>query len=232
MKSCKCIAENYLSLPRSTSKSKVVVSMFLKNMDLQRNLTLKSILDQTVHPDQIIIVTNEAVNIPDFLKKDSIVVAQKAGQYGASGAFMIPLQTQKDSETKIIIVTDGVVYGADFIETILENSDDDAIVFVEGYSGSSYANGKLAYVKNGNISQDTVINMRGGVLVKPKMFNRFVIPESTVVCDAPDVTFTANPRNDDYKLKQITYGESFHTAPEINQTTKTALAFYAQYFAL
>ena len=117
---CKCISEKYVNLPRVESKSKVIVSMYAPDTaDLAKNTTLKSILDQTVHPDQIVIVTN--TDVPEFLRKDSIITKQSPGALDKVSSFMVPLHSQKTADTKIIIITDGVVYGPDFIESIVVN---------------------------------------------------------------------------------------------------------------
>jgi hypothetical protein len=50
---CKDVCEKYLTLPRVNCKSKVVVAIY-NPKDLATNATIKSILDQTVHPDQIV----------------------------------------------------------------------------------------------------------------------------------------------------------------------------------
>lgn len=231
-KSCEYFCENYLKTDRVNNKNKVVVSMYVAGSDLASNMTLKSILDQTVHPDQIIIVTEGPITIPDFLKRDSIVVQQSAGTYKQSAAFMIPLQTQKDNRTKIVVVTDGVIYGTDFLETIVDQSDD--LIFVEGYSAQDYINGKISTSSDPIMNTKAgivvpVINTRAGVVVQPKMFKSI---EGCIDDSCPDVTLSVNAIRNNVVLKNIGYFDNFHTKPTLTDNQKVALQFYARYFNL
>lgn len=144
------IGEEYLTLDRVSSDSKVVVAIYTENNDMTDNLTLKSILAQTVHPDQIIIISNNTVTIDDFIKSNNIAVVQSTSYFGKVSLFMVPLSSQKDANTKIILVSDNVVYGKDFIETITSESE-------------KYPD-KVICVSN-------KISIASGILVKPIFFN-------------------------------------------------------------
>jgi hypothetical protein len=227
-KNCSYYAEKYLNLPRVTSKGKVVVSMYLRDDDISTNITLKSILDQTVHPDQIIIVTsNKNIQIPEFLRKDSIIVKQHSNNDKSESAFTVPLSTQKDSDTKIIIVTNGIVYGPDFIESLVEESDKspDNVIFVEGYDAGSYANGKIVKVKNPNF-----IDVDNGVLIKPKMFKEQI--ESNSLLDSPSAILSATIGKNKILTTKIDYNEIFHTHSSVKDNEKRMVQHNARYFSL
>lgn len=225
-KDCEYYAERYLTLPRVTSKNKVVVSMYIKEDNLAKNLTLKSILDQTVHPDQIIIVSPNDIQVPDFLKKDSIVVKQHTTKK-SEAAFMVPLETQKDANTKIIIVTDGVVYGPDFIEVLVEESEKfpESVIFVEGYDASKYVTGKIQKTQN-----PSLINIEYGVLVKPKMFPKMIDTESSL--DSPSAILSANIASNNVATKKVELGEIFHANHSVKDDEKTMIQLHAQHFSL
>ena len=227
-KDCKCMSESYTKLPRVESKSKVVVSMYSTSDDIGKNNTIKSILDQTVHPDQIILVTDKDTSIPDFLKKDSIVVKQATDGFGKISALTVPLKTQKDSKTKIIVITDGVVYGPDFIESIVEESENnpDAIIFVEGYNSKEFVKGKLS---SKNID---VVNVSSGILITPALFKEYLEPKSTIISNAPNAFISAMILKNKLKIKQLHYGENFHDKPKITLDEKTSLEYFAQYYNL
>jgi hypothetical protein len=144
---CELYIETYTKLPRVLSKSKVVVSLYIPNDKIDvDNITLKSILDQSVHPDQIIIVTNPNTYVPEMLKKDNIITSQTSTS-GPLSAFLTPITTQKDTNTKIIIITNGVCYGPDFIESIIDesNNNEDSVIFIEGYNASDYTSNKIKF---------------------------------------------------------------------------------------
>lgn len=228
---CKCLSETYVNLERVESPEKVVVSMYSKSSDIGKNLTLKSILDQTVHPDQIIIVTDDkGVDVPDFLKKDSIITLQTAGEMGRTGAIIKPLQSQKNSNTKIIVLTDGVVYGPDFIETIVEESVKypGSVIFVEGYSAKKYVDGKMVKSDNGD-----VINTSAGVLVSPSMFTKYVdVGKSSVLGDAPNAVLSTMILKNNIPCRKIRYSEIFHVPRSVEPNEKTALEYFAEYYKL
>ena len=226
---CKCVSESYLKLPRVESKNKVVVSMYTEQKDISNNTTLKSILDQTVHPDQIIIVTDKDTVIPDFLKKDSIVLKQSAGSLGKTAAFLTPLQTQKNAGTKIIIVTDGVVYGTDFIETIVEASDNnpDAVIFVEGYNSKKYVSGVV------DKTTPDIINIPAGVLIQPSFFKQYVDPgKSKVLANSPNAVLSALIAKNKVATKSIKYRETFHSGHVFSRDEKLAIEYFAEYYKL
>lgn len=226
-KECEYYAERYINLPRVTSTGKVLVCMYLKEDNISTNMTLKSIFDQTVHPDQISIITSNNIQIPDYLKKDSIIVKQHAGDMKAEAAFIVPLSTQKNSETKIIIVVDGVVYGPDFIETLVAESElfPNSVIFVEGYDAASYVTGKIQKSLTPNF-----INIDYGVLIKPMMFINMIEINSSL--NAPNALLSANIISNRVVTNQIKYGEIFHATNTINKDEIKMIQLTAAYFSL
>jgi hypothetical protein len=227
-KECEHYASSYLSLPRVTSNGKVVVSMYAKKENLSKNITLKSILDQTVHPDQIIIITpNDNLVIPEFLKKDSIIAKQLAGDMKSEAAFVVPLSTQKDADTKIIIVTDGIVYGPDFIESIVAESEKfpENVIFVEGYDAVKYVSGLIQKSDN-----PTFINTEYGVLIKSKMFNKIVDTKSQI--DAPSALLSTNIIVNNVAKTKIKYSDILNATKGVNESEKKMIQVHAQHFSL
>lgn len=225
-RSCEYFASKYMDLSKVNSNSKVVVSFYLKEDNLSSNKTLKSILDQTVHPDQILIlVDSQNISVPDFLKKDSIIVTQLAGGDMSASAFLAPLRTQKDATTKIVVLSDGVVYGPDFLETIVEESEKspETIIFIEGYNAHDYLNGKLTQNSPVNF-----INLQYGALIKPSMFDSVTSSESKI--DAPSAILSKNILQNKVGTRKIHYGEIFNAQKGPLENEKRTVQIYAQYF--
>ena len=232
---CQTYTESYLQLPRVESKSKVVVSMYMSSeADLANNLTFKSILDQTVHPDQIIIVSKHHITLPDFIAKNNIVVVQKENEsYGKTSAFMVPLTSQKDANTKIIIITDGVVYGPDFIETLVEESEKspDSLIYVEMFDSSAYVNqSKMVKSKSGN---EAILRVSSGVLVKPVFFNKFTEVMSDDALESPNTFLTVNALANKVKMIKSSFNEVIKTKKEVpTEAEKHTIRLYAYIFKL
>lgn len=229
-------SDSYLKLPRADSKGKVVVSMYIDSDSIDNNITIKSILDQTVHPDHIIIVSKHDITLPDSLKKNNLVVLQKTNEnLGRAAAFMIPLQTQKDEDTKIIVVTDGVVYGTDFIESLIEESEKlpDNMVFVEMYDPSAYIERSKFVRARPNYQIRGVIRVSSGVLIKPKFFKKFVNTISPHMFKAPDALLTVNALYNNIEMSKADFNEIIRVVPEaVNESEKITMQIYGYIFKL
>ena len=124
----KCI-RNYMSLKRVNYDHKVIVSLtttphkikYIKPM-------IKSILNQTVRIDQIVLnipkeykgKAFDSKNIPHKLN-DMISIYTCGRNYGKGTKCIPTLLRENDSETLIILLDDIYVYGEDFIENLIED---------------------------------------------------------------------------------------------------------------
>ena len=151
--SCERFIEKYKDLPKA-SDSRVVLTFTTTPEKLNKlKPMINSLLDQTVRVNQIILVIpnydKDKYIIPDYLK--NIVTIIPSGKNYGEGTKLIPtLLREKDSETIIIAINDNIIYGKDFLQEMIENSN-----------------------KNPN----TIIleNNNNAVLVKPNCFNIDVI---------------------------------------------------------
>ena len=172
-------AHDYLKLDRGASKKKILVSLYCSNdtpYDAIKD-TINSILDQTVRPDQII------VNVPpgSTLKLDDAIVSNAIGvvhimpkDYGEPSSLISPLLREKDAGTIIILASERVIYGIEFVEKMLAASQahPDCIIYTKGYNGKTFAS------TNNKVDKDNdVIDADYGVLVKPKFFDGNIIYE-------------------------------------------------------
>jgi transposase-like protein len=142
---------------------------------------LKSLLDQTVRVDMIY-VTVCGTNIdveknPDTLstlnniKKVANVVELKDCKHPNVSQLYTAITREGDTNTLIITVGDDIIYGKDFIETLLDNiKDDDKIVFV-----SDGEDGNVEH--NIEHSIEHSIDLSKGVLFKTRYFSSKFIKE-------------------------------------------------------
>ena len=121
--------DNYKNLDKTKSDKKVIISLSTtpSNINKPFEIMLKSILEQTVRVDQIVL------NIPELYKGEKYIIHDNyknilniftsGRDYGISGTKLIPtLLRENDSDTIILLLNDNIVYGEDFIETIINDS--------------------------------------------------------------------------------------------------------------
>jgi DNA-directed RNA polymerase subunit F len=127
------LIENYSKLEMHKAKQKVVLSISVKPGELEKIRPLiNSILDQTVRVDQIALImnNNDDINkLPEYLRK--IVVVFPSGKDYGKGNNIVPLLLkEKESDTIIIGLYNNVVYGKDFLEVLLDesNKNPDAVI--------------------------------------------------------------------------------------------------------
>jgi hypothetical protein len=115
--------ENYKNLPKVDDK-KVVISLTLTPEELEKNTKmLNSILDQTVKVDQILLnipPTDKEYKIPDIYKKTTTI--NKLGKKYDDN-ILPTLLREVDSDSKIIYLDSNYIFGKDFIQTMLEESN-------------------------------------------------------------------------------------------------------------
>ena len=146
---------------------------------------------------------------------------------------MVPLTSQKDANTKIIIITDGVVYGPDFIETLVEESEKspDSLIYVEMFDSSAYVNqSKMVKSKSGN---EAILRVSSGVLVKPVFFNKFTEVMSDDALESPNTFLTVNALANKVKMIKSSFNEVIKTKKEVpTEAEKHTIRLYAYIFKL
>ena len=119
--------ENYSSLPIASNDKRVIVVLSVQNQDELKTIypTINSLLDQTVRINQIFLVLpcKSNCNVPENLRK-AVSIVQPGKTYDDTYQDIISiLQREKETDTVIIKVTKGVIYGNDFIEHLFEISE-------------------------------------------------------------------------------------------------------------
>jgi hypothetical protein len=136
--------EPYKNLERAGKDSVVIAFSLDENM---KNIKpfLNSLLDQTVKVDDIAVTlhSRHKDKIPENLKK-ILNVHTYDKDYDDCGNLILSVLREPEAETKIIIIEPGYIYGEDFIQTIVEESD-----------------------KN----PEKIIKCKGVVCVRPKFFD-------------------------------------------------------------
>ena len=122
-----CIS-NYMSLKRVNYDHKVIVSLTTTPHRIQYiKPMIKSILNQTVRIDQIVLnIPNyyngqafDNKNIPDKLN-DMINIYNCGRNYGKGTKCIPTLLRETDSETLIILLEENYIYNEDFLENLIE----------------------------------------------------------------------------------------------------------------
>jgi hypothetical protein len=121
------LAEKYIKKSKSQycKNDKIVVSMFSSN-GLEENLktVINSILDQSIKIDSILIFTNEKISnitIPKYIEYTSQLLPSEIDyKYGNN---IIPAILKEKSNNVIIIPIKNIIYGEDYLETLLEHSE-------------------------------------------------------------------------------------------------------------
>lgn len=116
--------ETYKKLDKA-SKDKVVIAFSVDENNM-KNIKpfLNSILDQTVRVDDIAVTisSDEKTKIPENLKK-LLNVHTFNKDYDDAGNLILSVLREPEANTKIIILEPNTVYGEDFIQTMIEESD-------------------------------------------------------------------------------------------------------------
>lgn len=119
--------KNYHKLPKSNAKKvNIVIYSDYKNINRLKPL-INSILDQTIRVDRIFLVVTKQITsdeLPEYLNK-IVTVLPAAKKYGGDFAnSLIPmLLNEKNADTTIVSLKNNIVYGKDFIETIINMSE-------------------------------------------------------------------------------------------------------------
>jgi hypothetical protein len=235
-RSCEDYARDYLKLPRVNVKNKVIVSMATTVNDLNDiKSTINSILDQTVHADQIIISIpgSKELMLPNFIKDHKIILVHNVSkQFDKSSSFLSPLLREKDGEAIIVVVDDKVVYGSDFLETLIEASiaHPNNVIFIKGYKASNLISDNkkidVPYIND-------IISVADGVLIKPKFFDIDILSFEHTPAGLetnPDILLSAYLHKQKVQITQIKYDENFRKREQILPNSDKFISYYASIF--
>ena len=122
MKSPEYFINKYSHLPKANLKNRTVISFSTTPEKINKiKPMINSILDQTVKVDAIyiVLVNDKHYNIPKYINQVATTVL--AGKDYGGGTKIIPiLLKEKECDTTIIAMNDNVVYGQDFVFTMIE----------------------------------------------------------------------------------------------------------------
>lgn len=177
-----------------------------------KNLTavINSLLDQTVKVDEIALnlpykfhnQTDEKYDIPKELE-DIINVYRCGKDYGPMTCLVPTLLREKEAGTKIIFLNDDVIYGKDFIETIV-----DASVAKEGIGRAIFVNGWNTKLWSTYPSGPNVICFKSGVLIQPEFVGTKII-ENVNLTTNPDIWISGWLHKHKTPFRQISYSENY-----------------------
>ena len=204
-------AKDYLKLERANTKKKIVVSMYASTYSSVKTMinSINSLLDQTVKPDQIIVSTppDSTFELDSFLTSQNIIIIYKmAKDYGEIGSLVSPLLLEKDGEVIIILASERVIYGVEFIEQMVDTSvkNPDCVIYNHGFNAKQFVNNNVK-----NESETDIIDSDYGVLVKPKFFASNIIDEDRF--KSLEILLSVYIR-DKVCMKSTNYSELFKSA--------------------
>jgi len=142
--------ENYTKLPKA-SKDRVAICFTADQTQLNKlKPFINSILDQTVKVDDIALtIPSKDYKIPKNLNK-ILSTYEYNKDYDDAGNLICSILREPESNTKIIVVEPNMIYGHDFIENIIEESEKHPE--------------KIIYANKSKLP-------KWGILLKPKFFN-------------------------------------------------------------
>lgn len=203
---------SYLKTPRVGSTSTVYVYMYTEQITVDKNPTLSSILTQNVHTDGIFIVPRSSAFVlpTDFTKEKIAHVSMHPNAPGSPiSAFVVPMYMQSDENTKIIVVYDGVVYGRDFVEAMVNQAEktQESIIAAETYDIISSRMKKRLISNKFGYKQDDAVRLASGVLFTPKVFGKVPIDE-IASSKADDYAFSTMVRSHGIPIENLKYTEN------------------------
>ena len=221
---CETFAKGYLKLEKAPTGRKIIVSISGDNFEKLKP-TIMSLFDQTFRPDQIIISVppNSTMDLDPFIQENNLITVHKlAKDYGKCCNIMSPLLREKDGDAIIIIAFQNTVYGPDFIENMVEESEKnpDCTIYVSGYNAKQFIDTGKKVDQNSD-----VIEVASGVLIKPKFIHENILEDQAYI-DNPNVFLSAHINKNNICMKKINYNENFvKKTDSVNE--KLAIEFYA-----
>jgi hypothetical protein len=221
---CKSFAEGYLKLQKAPTPRKIIVSIAGDSFE-NLKATIMSLFDQTFRPDQIIISIppNSTMDLDPFILENNLITVHKLSKdYGKCCNILSPLLREKDGDAIIILASQNTVYGTDFIENMVEESEKnpDCAIYIYGYNAKHFIETGKKVDKNSD-----VIQVDNGVLIKPKFISENILDEQAYI-DNPNVFLSAHINKNNICMKKITYTENF--VKKVDRTNeKLAIEFYA-----
>ena len=116
--------EKYKLLDKADSNNKVVIHIVKSDNNVNLLNTVKSLLDQNIRVDEISITLHKDSNykLPDELTK-IVNVYYTIKEYNKESSIIPLILREKETNTRIILVNDNVIYGKDYIEDIINLSN-------------------------------------------------------------------------------------------------------------
>ena len=157
----------------SGDKDKVIISITTKQSPIKLKPVINSLLDQTVKVDLITLTVpyGTKYDLPEELK-GGVLLYRTGKDYGDATCLIPTIMREGERNTKIFTVGDDIVYGKDFIETLLNVSKKfpDKVVYMENGNGLDVTKGAIF---KPSFFDSTFVDMPEGVSCT-KWINKYV----------------------------------------------------------
>ena len=189
--------QHYKNLDKINKHNRVIIALTTTPENIKKiTPTIISLLDQTVQINliSICIPYGSDYKLPIELK-DSVTIFRCGKDYNILNPILSSITREEESTTQFIILNDTTIYGKNFIETLLIES--------EKYPNNIIQTGK------GNIK------LQHGTLFKTNFFDEQFIPSGNVIInnysDANDYTNNYFKLNKEHQIININYSENYNT---------------------
>lgn len=180
---------NYKNLDKIDENNRIVISLTTTPQKMKKiKPVICSLLDQTVRVDSIYITVPQGseYKLPKKLK-DVVTVFRTKQDRGDISPILSTLIREGDDDTKIIILGDSTIYGKDFIERIIDESNKDSK--------------KIIYVNNKDY-----IDLKKGVVFKTNFFKEDILKTEKNI----DSNEFINKYFKNFPKRRISYNENYY----------------------
>lgn len=200
---------NNFRILEKACKERVVISITTTPKRIKKiSAVISSLLDQTVKVDEIALnipykfqnQISESYEVSKELEK-TINVYRSGKDYGPMTAIIPTLLREKEANTKIIFLDDDVIYGKDFIETLV-----DASICPDGIGKAIFVNGWETQLWEK--TAPNVICCKSGVLIQPNFVSADII-ENVSLDTNPDIWVSGWLHKNKIPFKQVQYKENY-----------------------
>ena len=166
--------ERYEKIPKSSERVVISFTSIPKRIG-KTNTTIKSLLDQTIRVDEIALNIpkkyrrfDETIEIPTFIKNNPYVKIYVTDEDYGPGTKLVPTLKREQPDTKIIIIDDDMIFGRDFVKTMIEwsNGFPNQVITNKGWNARKFS--ETGKYKDGD---SDIFAGYAGVLLKPKFFD-------------------------------------------------------------
>lgn len=125
------VLTNFKTLPELSNGYSIQIVLNMCNSDISDRTTIStinSLLDQSVRPKSITVVTPDPIELPSSVDGIVRVITTKCCSKDTYDDVRYVAQTVKDANTYLVSVIPGIIYGPDYLENMIDHYSDGNVV--------------------------------------------------------------------------------------------------------